>query len=257
MMFRTNRLFEKLKAGGDCAGAWLFLGSPDVSEVLGLAGFDALVIDLEHTPGGIETALHQIRAIHAAGPATVLARVGSNDPAQIKLLLDAGVEGLLLPSVASADEARQFVSACRYPPAGRRGAHFTVSRAAHYGSQGARYYREIESQMLLIAMIETEAGVRAIPELARVDGLSMLFIGPLDLSGSIGKMGLLDDPAVTAMIRQAEASALEHGIMLGGAMVPGETAADCFRRGYRFLTVGNDVSMLRSAAALSLQACGR
>lgn len=253
-MFRPNRLLAKLHAGQACSGAWLFLGSPNVSEVLGLAGFDALIIDHEHTPGGIETAVQQIRAIQAAGPSTVLARVASNDPASIKLLLDAGVEGLLLPNVESAEQARQFVAACRYPPAGRRGAHYTVSRAAHWGKEAARYYREIESELILIAMIESETGVGAIPELATVDGLSMLFLGPLDLSGSIGKMGLLDDSAVTRLLRQAESAIVESASWLGGAMVPGELAGDCFRRGYRFVTCGSDVGMLRTGAANCLPA---
>lgn len=252
-MLRPNRLLAKLRAGENCRGAWLFLGSPDVSEVLGLAGFDALLIDHEHTPGGIETAVRQMRAIQAAGPSTILARVGANDPAAIKLLLDAGVEGLLLPNVESADEARRFVAACRYPPAGTRGAHFTVSRAAHWGTRGADYYREIESQLLLVAMIESEKGVRAIPELAAVEGLDMLFIGPLDLSASVGMMGLLNDPAFTVLLREAETATVANGLLLGGAAVPGDTAAICFRRGYRFLTVGNDVSMLTSAAAASLR----
>jgi 2-keto-3-deoxy-L-rhamnonate aldolase RhmA len=247
-MFRPNRMLAKLRAGEPCLGAWLFMGSPTISEVLGLAGFDALIIDHEHTPGGIETAVDQIRAIQAAGTSTVLARVGSNDPSSIKLLLDAGVEGLILPDVRSADEARRFVAACRYPPAGTRGAHFTVSRAAHWGRQAGRYYQDIDQQLILVAMIESEAGVRAIPALAAVDGLTMLFLGPLDLSASIGKMGQLDDPAVVGALREAESAILANAVMLGGAALPGEGAASCFARGYRFVTSGSDVGMLNVGA---------
>lgn len=252
-MFRQNRLLAKLKADETCYGAWLFLGSPHVSEVLGLVGFDALIIDHEHSPGGIETAIHQMRAIQAAGSTTVLARVGANDTSQIKMLLDAGVEGLLLPNVESADEARAFVAACRYPPAGRRSAHYTVSRAAHWGLAANSYYRDVESQMVLVAMIESEKGVLAIPEIAKVTGLTMLFFGPLDLSGSIGKMGLFSDPDLKALLQQAESAALASGMLLGGAIIPGDKAADYFQRGYRFLTVGSDVVMLREGAVRSLQ----
>lgn len=255
-MFRPNRLLAKLRAGEACTGAWLFLGSPAVSEVLALAGFDALIIDLEHTPGGIETVVKQIRAIQAAGDSTVLARVGANDAAAIKLLLDAGVEGLLLPNVADGADARAFVSACRYPPKGRRGAHFTVSRAAHWGREGQRYYQEIEQELLLIAMIESAAAVDAIPELAAVDGIDMLFMGPLDLSASVDKMGLLNDATVTQLLRHAEQATTSGGLLLGGAMVPGESASDCFGRGYRFVTVGSDVGMLHRGAAHSLQLGG-
>lgn len=242
-----NRLLERLEAGGSCRGAWLFLGSPDAAEVLGLAGFDALIIDHEHSPGGIETAVHQMRAIRAAGDATILARVGSNDAAAIKRLLDCGAEGLLLPNVESAEDAAAFVAACRYPPKGVRGAHFTVSRAAAWGLHAEACHRDAE-RIFLAAMIESERGVRAIPAIARVDGISMLFIGPLDLTGSIGRMGQWRDPEVGALMRAAEESARSSGVMLGGALVPGDSARAAFARGYRFVTVGNDVGMLRQAA---------
>lgn len=247
-MSGRNRLLERLEAGGRCRGAWLFLGSPDAAEVLGLAGFDALIIDHEHSPGGLETAVHQMRAIRAVGDSTLLARLGSNDPADVKRLLDCGAEGLLLPNVESAAEAEGFVAACRYPPKGRRGAHFTVSRAAGWGFHSDACYRDAE-KLFLAAMIESAAGVKAIPQIARVAGLSMLFLGPLDLSGSIGKMGLWSDPEVLALMREAESATLATGLALGGALMPGETAQQCFARGYRFVTVGNDVGMLRHAAA--------
>ena len=248
-----SRLLEKLRAGENGVGAWLFMGSPNASEILGFAGFDALVIDHEHTPGGIETAVHQMRAIRAAGDATPLVRLASGDPDRIKLVLDCGAEGLLLPNVESAGEARAFVAACRYPPKGRRGAHFTVSRAAAWGYRADDYYRDAESRLLLAAMIESEKGVKAIPEMAKVEGLSMFFLGPLDLTGSIGRMGQWNDPKVAALLREAESAALAHGVMLGGALAPGDSAAPCFARGYRFVTVGSDVTMLRQGAAQSLQ----
>ncbi|MFT3816467.1 MAG: aldolase/citrate lyase family protein [Rubrivivax sp.] len=235
-----------------CRGAWLFLGSPDAAELLGHAGFDAIVIDHEHSPGGIETAVHQMRAVRAAGDATVLARVGSNDAAAIQRLLDCGAEGLLLPNVESAEAARAFVAACRYPPKGRRGAHFTVSRAAGWGFRSAECYRDAEA-IFLAAMIESLEGVRAIPEIARVEGLSMLFIGPLDLTGSIGRMGRWNDPEVESLLRDAEAAVLASGLALGGALVPGDTARAAFARGHRFVTVGSDAGMLRQAAASLVQ----
>ena len=128
-----DRLHGALEAGRACRGAWLFLGSPEAAEVLGHAGFDAMIVDHEHSPGGFETAVQQMRAIRAAGDATILARVGGPDPGSIGRLLDCGAQGLLMPNVESAEQARAFVAACRYPPRGRRGAHCTVSRAAAWG----------------------------------------------------------------------------------------------------------------------------
>lgn len=247
-----HRLLDRLGSGLPCRGAWLFLGSPDAADLLGHAGFDALVIDHEHSPGGLETAVHQMRAIRAAGDATILARLGSNDPAAIKRLLDCGAQGLLLPNVESAAEARAFVAACRYPPAGRRGAHFTVSRAAGWGFHSGARDGDAGS-IFLAAMIESADGVRAVPEIARVDGLSMLFLGPLDLTGSIGRMGRWSDPEVVALLGQAEAAVLASGVALGGALVPGDSARAAFARGHRFVTVGSDVGMLRHAATQLLQ----
>ncbi|HEY1230701.1 MAG TPA: aldolase/citrate lyase family protein [Ramlibacter sp.] len=255
-MFRPNRLLARLRAGHACTGAWLFLGSPNVTELLGGVGFDALIIDHEHTPGGIETAVEQIRAVRCAGDSTVLARVGGNDRAAIKLLLDAGVEGLLLPDVRSVDEARQFVAACRYPPAGNRGAHFTVSRAAHWGRDGERYLRDIDRELLLAAMVESATAVGCIDALGAVDGLDMLFLGPLDLSASVDRMARYDDPVVAALLRQAETGIPAAACLLGGALVPGDSAGAAFERGYRFVTVGSDVGMLRSGALASLAAAG-
>lgn len=246
-MAARNRLLERLEAGKPCRGAWLFLGSPDAAEVLGHAGFDALIIDHEHSPGGIETAVHQMRAIRAAGDATILARVGSNDAAVIKRLLDCGAEGLMLPNVESAEEARAFVAACHYPPRGRRGTHLSVSRAAGWGFESEAYFRD-SGKLFLAAMIETVAGVRAIPEISRVPGLTMLFIGPGDLAASVDKMGRYEDPEVVALMREAETATLAGGLLLGGALVPDDSAGESFGRGYRFATVGNDVSMLRHAA---------
>ena len=246
-MNRQARFFQAIDRGDRLTGAWLFLGSPDAAEVLGHAGFDALIIDHEHSPGGMETAVHQMRAIRVAGDAAILARLGGNDAAAIKRLLDCGAEGLMLPNVESAEEARDFVAACRYPPKGRRGAHFTVSRAARWGLEGDAYCRDSE-RLFLAAMIESVAGLRAIPQIARVEGISMLFIGPLDLTGSAGLMGRWNDPAAIALLREAEAATLAAGKALGGATIPGESAQDCFARGYRFVTVGSDVGMLRDAA---------
>lgn len=245
-------LAARLRAGTNATGAFLFTGSPDNAEILGGAGFDALVIDHEHTPGSIETAVHQMRAIRAAGDSTILLRLAGLDADRIKLALDCGAEGLLLPNVESAEAAAEFVAACRYPPRGRRGAHFTVSRAARWGAAGEAYHRDFERDLLLVAMIESELGVREIPRMAQVDGLAMLFLGPLDLSGSIGRMGEWQHAAVVALMEEAERAVKASGLALGGALVPGDTAGRAFARGYRFVTLGSDVGLLRQAASRAL-----
>jgi len=246
-------LLQSLQTGRRATGAWLFLGSPDTAEVLGGAGFDALIIDHEHTPGGIETAVQQMRAIRAAGPSTMLLRLPGLDPDYIKLALDCGVQGLLLPDARSAAQVEAFVAACHYPPRGRRGAHFTVSRAARWGAAASEYPQQYERELVLAAMIESEQGVNAIGAMSRIPGLSMLYMGPLDMSASIGRMGAWEDPDVVALLARAERAVLDGGLALGGALVPGDTARRAFERGYRFVTTGSDVTMLRQGAALCLQ----
>lgn len=257
-MLRTNRLKSRLKAGERSTGCWLFMGSPTVAEVLATAGFDALIIDHEHSPGGLETAVHQLRAI-GRGDVTVLARLAENSPAEVKRLLDAGVEGIIAPNVESADEVRRLVEAAYYPPRGRRGAHFTVSRAAGWGAASQAYFEAIENEVLVVAMIESAKGVAAIPEMVQVPGLDMLFIGPLDLSASIGETGRYDAPAFQALLAEAERAIRASEVRLGGTELPGLPAPALFGRGYGFVTVGSDVNLLRQAAcatAVAARAAG-
>lgn len=246
-MFRRNRLKTRLNQGKSSTGCWLFLGSPAATEVLAHVGFDALIIDHEHSPGGLETAVHQLRAA-GGSDATVLARLADNNASEIKRLLDAGVEGVIAANVESAEEVERLVQAAYYPPRGRRGAHFTVSRAAGWGASSQAYFDNIQDEILVVAMIESARGVAALPEICQVPGLDMLFIGPLDLSASIGETGRYDAPAFQALLAQAEQTILASGVRLGGTELPGSAAAALFARGYSFVTVGSDVGFLRQSA---------
>ena len=147
-MFRENRLKRGLTERA-CCGAWLFSGNPAAAEIIALEGFDALIIDQEHSPSGIESTIAQMRAISAASNTTILVRVASIEPHFIKLALDAGAEGVLAPKIESAEEARALVAACRYPPFGVRGAHYTVSRAARWGTAGADYLRDYRREFYM------------------------------------------------------------------------------------------------------------
>lgn len=250
-MFRPNQLKSRLKNGDPSLGCWLFLGSPSATELLAHVGFDALIIDHEHSPGGLETAVHQLRAA-SASPTTILARLADNDPAEVKRLLDSGVEGVIAANVESAEEVERLVQAAYYPPRGRRGAHFTVSRAAGWGAASQAYFEGIQDQVLVVAMIESAAGVAALPEICQVPGLDMLFIGPLDLSASIGETGNYDAPAFRELLAQAEGVILASNVILGGTVLPGLPAEALFARGYRFVTVGSDVGFLRQSACAAL-----
>jgi 4-hydroxy-2-oxoheptanedioate aldolase len=252
-MFRDNRLKRAIAAGGQCNGAWLFSGSAAVGEILALHGFDALIIDQEHSPHGAESTIAQMRAIAAGGRSTILVRVADIRPESLKLALDSGAEGIVAPKVDSAEEARALVSACRYPPTGTRGAHYTVSRAARWGHSAGDYLERYARELLVIAMIESEAGLRAAADIAAVDGIDMLFFGPLDLSASFGCLGDFADPRVIEAIETLPERVARCGKWAGSTTLPGFSAAELFARGYRFVTTGSDVTFLHAGAVASLE----
>ena len=197
-MYRKNQFKNRMLAGERCFGCWLHLCSPIAAEVLALAGYDAMIIDHEHGSGELVGAIQIMQAMSAT-PASSILRVPWNDPVALKRALDAGPEGVMIPSINSADEARAAVTACRYPPGGTRGAAYGLLRASDYGLVAEEYLASVQDNLLIACQIETAAAVEAIPEIAAVDGVDMLFIGPNDLSGSIGKLGQFDDAEVIAI----------------------------------------------------------
>ena len=252
-MFRRNRLKSALTAGTRCTGAWLFSGSPAAGEILGLQGFDALVIDQEHTPNGPETTIAQMRAIEAAGPTTVLVRVPDGESRTIKMALDSGAEGIVVPTVESAEEARAIVAACRYPPDGRRGAHHTIARAADWGRSSLEYLRRYRAELLIIAMIESERGLNAAADIAGVEGIDMLFLGPLDLSASLGCMGDFADARIAGAVAHIANACARRGKWAGSTVFPGFSAPHLHELGHGFVTMGSDVTFLQAGAAASLR----
>ena len=237
MPFRPNRLKERLAAGGSAVGCWQFTTSPDVAELLGLCGFDALLIDHEHGPGGLESLIAILRATDSS-TTTRLVRVPANDPVVLKRVLDCGAEGVMIPMLESAEQARAAVAACRYPPAGMRGAAFTVTRGSGYGT-AADYPARIDERLLVIGQIESLAAIDA------VDGIDVLLIGPLDLSGSAGQLGRMDHPAVRDAITRAEAAILASGAVLGGVAANPDDARAMLARGYRLVLATSDLHLLR------------
>lgn len=244
---KANELKRKLASGQATSGCWLFTGSVSSSEILAHCGFDALIIDHEHSPGGLETMIDQLRVIEPTST-TALVRLSELGDSQVKLALDGGASGLLVANVETAHQARDLLHAATYPPLGSRGAHFTVSRAARWGLDADAYYQAAREELLLVAMIESETGVAAIPEMVCEGGIDMFFIGPLDLSASIGRMGQYHDPAFLELLSEAERRILETGAWLGGAAMPGHGPKELFSRGYRFASFTSDVAILRDTA---------
>jgi 4-hydroxy-2-oxoheptanedioate aldolase len=247
-MFRPNALKKRLLEGKRALGCWTVLGSPPVIELLAYCGFDYLLLDQEHGFGEPSALLHSLQAMAATPGCTSVVRVPSNDPNYLKRVLDAGVEGVMVPNVESADEARAVVAACRYPPAGRRGSALGSARASDYGIHSSDYRQKSAGELLIVVQIESPKAVDNVEAIAAVDGIDVMFIGPHDLSGTVGQLGDLKHPEVAKLIARAEEGIKRSGKPMGTVPHPGTTWRDMFKRGYHMINAGSDVGRLRDAA---------
>jgi 4-hydroxy-2-oxoheptanedioate aldolase len=247
-VFRPNALKRRLAAGKRALGCWTVLGSPPVIELLAYCGFDYLLLDQEHGFGEPSALLHSLQAMAATPACTSIVRVPPNDPNYLKRVLDAGVEGVMVPNVETADEARAVVAACRYPPAGRRGSALGSARASDYGINAPKYKGTAADELLIVVQIESPKAVENIETIAGVDGIDVLFVGPHDLSGTVGQLGELKHPEVARLIARAEEGIRASGKPMGTVPHPGTTWREMFQRGYHMINAGSDVGRLRDAA---------
>ncbi|KRD54568.1 HpcH/HpaI aldolase family protein [Microbacterium sp. Root280D1] len=227
-------------------GMWACSGSSLVTEVAAGSGLDWLLIDMEHSANTLESTLLQLQVV-AAYPITPVVRVPSNDTVAIKQVLDLGAQNLIVPMVSSAEEARAAVSATRYPPEGVRGVGSALARSARWNRVDG-YLRDSARHTSLTVQIETVAGVEAASEIAAVEGVDAVFVGPSDLSASMGLLGQQTHPDVVAAVEQVFAAVAAAGTPVGvNAFDP--SAADAYTAaGADFVAVGADVAMLARAS---------
>lgn len=245
-MIRRNRLKANLKAGRKSFGMWLQSADPTFAEITALVGFDFFIMDEEHGPGDVQAAINMLRAA-AVTDTTSMIRVPSTDPIYLRRIADAGAEALLVPMVESAEQARTVVDALRFPPVGKRGNAWDGTRASGYGI--ARDYLEtIHDELLIVLQIETEQGVRNARAIADVDGVDVIFIGPTDLSGSIGLPGQTNAPEVEALIAECIAAVRPTGKPLATVPRRGKTWQQAFDDGFDIVAAGSEIYYFRSAA---------
>lgn len=249
---RPRALKARLAAGDKLLGCFLNSASPIVAELMAIAGYDCLMIDAEHSPVGLETALAMAAAIRAGGAAALM-RVPANDPVYIKRALDIGIDGIMAPAVNSAAEAQALVAACRYPPAGQRGVAVPIIRASGYGFDAVEYVKRADDSLLVIAQIETAAAVAEAERIAAVPGIDLVFIGPFDLSASLGHLGEPDHPDAMAAIARTEAAVRSRGKWLGAIPTAARPADRLFAEGYRLVLAGADLMLLREAARAQVE----
>jgi 4-hydroxy-2-oxoheptanedioate aldolase len=242
MDLAPNRFKQGLREGRQLVGLWSALLSAAATEVLGDSGFDWILIDTEHAPNETPMVADQLRAA-SLGTASPVVRPAWNDPVIFKRLLDVGAQTLLVPFVQSAEEAARAVAATRYPPGGIRGVA-TVHRANRYG-RVTDYFARANDEMCVLAQLETRAAVDALEEIARVDGVDGVFIGPSDLAASLGHAGNNAHPDVRRAIEDACDRAQAIGAPIG-ILAPLETDARGYLdMGFAFVAVGSDIVVLR------------
>lgn len=243
----VNSCKRKMLRGEPAIAAWLSMGSPIAAEIVANAGYDAVILDHEHGPGDFLNAISLLQAAAQAGP-TPMMRVPWNDPVYIKRALEIGVMGLVVPYVQNADEARAAVDACRYPTQGMRGVAPHAGRCTVWGARLKEYLASWPRNLLLACQIETAEAVDNIEEIAAVDGVDMLFLGPSDVSASIGHMLELEHPDVIALIEKAERKMRKTNKLMGTVIRPGKSLNWTYERGYDLVIAASDYRLLGNAA---------
>ncbi len=242
-----NAFRQLLKAAGSHppVGTWIMSASPIVAEAVGHAGFDWGVVDMEHAPLDIMGLVHMLQALSATKMVPVV-RVPGNDAVTVKRVLDAGAATLLFPFVESVNEARAAVAATRYPPQGIRGTA-GMSRASRFGTV-PNYLKTANSTVGVIVQLETPQAIGRLEEIAGVDGVDAVFIGPSDLSANMGHLGQPMHPAVLDLMAQAARRCKALGKPVGTLGFAPEAVAQYRAAGFDYLAVASDLGLLMRGA---------
>lgn len=241
-----NHFKRALQSGQPQIGLWNSLASASTLEVVAGAGFDWVLVDMEHSPNDLPLVHAQLQALAAYPASHAVVRPPWNDAVTLKRLLDLGVQSFLIPYVQNADEARAAVRATRYPPDGARG-FASASRATGFG-RIANYWQQAQAQTCVLVQVETLQALDEIEAIAAVDGVDGIFIGPGDLSASMGHLGQPGHPAVVqtidAAMRRIHATGKPSGFLTGDEAL----ARHYLDMGSSFVAVGADIALLARAA---------
>jgi 4-hydroxy-2-oxoheptanedioate aldolase len=242
---------DKLNRGEAVVGPWITLSDPVVVEIIGRAGFDFLLIDGEHSPFN-ETGLRDALIACDNTPAEAVVRVRANEEPLIKLALDLGANGVLVPMVDSADDARRAVGAAKYPMLGNRG--LGPWRASNYFRDYKGYVAGANDATALIVQIEHKDAVAAIDDIIAVDGIDAVFVGPADLSASLGHGTNTGNADTLAAIERVAEACRAKGMVMGIDCLSPEHMARWGALGFRFFTFGADIFYLDEGARAAVAA---
>jgi 2-keto-3-deoxy-L-rhamnonate aldolase RhmA len=245
----TKSLVAALRAAEPLLGVLVSVRSAEVAEALALSGADWLFVDMEHSLVDVVAAQGMLQAV--AGRAFVVLRLPSNAQEHFKRALDTGCDGVIVPMVNSAADATAAVMAAKYPPVGARSVG--IGRAHGYGADFAAYTRSANERVALIVQVEHREAVAEIDAIVRVPGVDGIFLGPYDLSGSMGLLGEVNHPEVVAAMDKVRSACAAVGMPLGIFCATTEQAAVELTRGATLVVAGTDLGTLMSATREGLR----
>ena len=236
----------RLKKGEKLFGPFINLCNPAIAEIAGYAGFDFLIIDNEHGETTVEKVGDMIRGAHVAG-ITAVVRVYEGNPELIDKALDLGADAVQIPNIGSKEAAETAVRAAKFAPFGERGCNRNVRAAKYSNMPKEEFFGESNDRTAVILQVEGQDGVAALPEILQVKGFDVLFVGPYDLSASLGIPGQVDHPKVIAQMDEIMKQAKEVGIAVGFFVDNAEKAVEWKNRGVQYVSFSSDVQRLSEA----------
>jgi len=242
-----KNLNQRIQKEETLVGTFLSLGDSVVSEMIGQAGFDFVIIDLEHGVGNEQSTLQQLQAMEA-GTAAAVVRVEGFERQRVNRVLDMGAEGIMFPRISTMEEAKKAVAALYYPPDGVRGVAKLV-RASGYGQDFNQYLARQKQDIVGIIQVETKEILECLDEVATLDGVDVLFVGPMDLSMALGIFGQFDHPIFVDALKSSARAARQAGKACGILLPTPAYLPAWHEMGYRFFTGGGDLGFVSAGAA--------
>lgn len=248
-----NTLKEKLRNGEAAVGIFAVMNSPDVMEILGLAGFDFAIIDCEHGPMGPESALTLIRAAERRG-LTPIVRIPNTLESTVLHFLDIGAHGLQVPQVNSTEMAAALVRHAKYYPVGRRGVAFM--RSSDYGMTAPeQYFSKANEETLIVVHCENIEGLENLEEICKIPEIDVIFVGPYDMSQSLGLTGQVDHERVEAAVQKALEITRRHGKLCGTIAGDGDMARKRIEQGFKYVAISLDSVLFAAKCRQELEKC--
>jgi 4-hydroxy-2-oxoheptanedioate aldolase len=232
--------------GETLIGCWLNLGSSLTAEIVGMSGFDWVLIDIEHGSGTEGQVLQQLQALEHTLAATFV-RVESYQRQRFHRVLDLGAEGIMCPRINTLEEAQQAAKAIRYPPNGIRGVA-RMNRATNFGADFNEYYANQKKNLVCIVQIETEQILNSLDSVAAIDEIDVLFVGPMDLSIALGVFGQPEHPRFIEALKATADAAIKKGKAAGILLQNPNEFKKYYELGFRFIACGSDSSFVRQGA---------